>query len=115
VLDEVISTRAAKILAARFGGDLGSADWRHFGRLAGFPTRSRIGGWNRGCSPLRGCLRPADWSIRNALAFIAAVKTSIKDEAAIVRGGDPEREGEGGDPMPPLRPLAEFHSDARYA
>ena len=36
VLDEAFSTRAAKLLAERFGGDLGSADWRHFGRLAGF-------------------------------------------------------------------------------
>jgi RepB DNA-primase from phage plasmid len=36
VLDEIISTRAAKELARRFGGDLSSADWRHFGRLAGF-------------------------------------------------------------------------------
>jgi hypothetical protein len=29
-------TVAAKILAERFGGDPNSADWRHFGRLAGF-------------------------------------------------------------------------------
>jgi hypothetical protein len=50
-----------------------------------------------------------------ALAFIAEVKTSLKDEALIAGGSDPEREGEGGDPKPPLRPLAEFHSDARYA
>jgi len=36
VFDEAVSTRAAKLLAERYGGDLGSADWRHFGRLAGF-------------------------------------------------------------------------------
>jgi len=35
-LDEAASTRAAKLLAQRYGGDPGSADWRHFGRLAGF-------------------------------------------------------------------------------
>ena len=29
-------TVVAKILAERFGGDPNSADWRHFGRLAGF-------------------------------------------------------------------------------
>ena len=29
-------TVAAKILAEKFGGDPNSADWRHFGRLAGF-------------------------------------------------------------------------------
>ena len=43
VLDEAPSTHAAKILAARFGGDLGSADWRHFGRLAGFTNPKPIG------------------------------------------------------------------------
>jgi hypothetical protein len=36
VLDATMSTRAAKHLAERFGGDPSSADWRHFGRLAGF-------------------------------------------------------------------------------
>jgi hypothetical protein len=50
-----------------------------------------------------------------ALTFVSEVKTSLKDAAAIAREGDPAREGEGGDPMPPLRPLTEFHSDARYA
>jgi hypothetical protein len=35
-------TVAAKILAERFGGDPNSADWRHFGRLAGF-TGSQMG------------------------------------------------------------------------
>jgi hypothetical protein len=33
------STQAAKCLAQRFGGDPSSADWRHFGRLAGFTNR----------------------------------------------------------------------------
>src|SRR6266446_2658648 len=36
VLDTAMSTHAAKLLAERFGGDPSSADWRHFGRLAGF-------------------------------------------------------------------------------
>jgi hypothetical protein len=38
-LDHNMSTWAAKELAKRFGGDLSSADWRHFGRLAGFTNR----------------------------------------------------------------------------
>ena len=32
---------AARKLAERFGGDPGAADWRHFGRLAGFTNRKR--------------------------------------------------------------------------
>jgi RepB DNA-primase from phage plasmid len=38
-LDRNLSTWAAKELAKRFGGDLSSADWRHFGRLAGFTNQ----------------------------------------------------------------------------
>ena len=36
VLEATLSTHAAKHLAERFVGDPASADWRHFGRLAGF-------------------------------------------------------------------------------
>jgi RepB DNA-primase from phage plasmid len=43
ILDAAAGTRAAKQLAERFEGDPSSADWRHFGRLAGFtnPKRER--------------------------------------------------------------------------
>ena len=37
--DHTFSTQAAKELARRFGGDPSSADWRHFGRLAGFTNQ----------------------------------------------------------------------------
>jgi len=39
ILPKHLSTLAARLLATRFGSDLGSADWRHFGRLAGFTNR----------------------------------------------------------------------------
>lgn len=39
VLPKAESTLAARALAERFGGDKGAADWRHFGRLAGFTNR----------------------------------------------------------------------------
>jgi hypothetical protein len=39
VLGKVLSTSVAKALARKFSGDQGSADWRHFGRLAGFTNR----------------------------------------------------------------------------
>ena len=38
-LDKEVSTAAARALADKFGGDQGAADWRHFGRLAGFTNR----------------------------------------------------------------------------
>ena len=36
VLPRALSTAAARVLAARFRGDPGAADWRHFGRMPGF-------------------------------------------------------------------------------
>ncbi|MBL8237275.1 MAG: RepB family DNA primase [Bryobacterales bacterium] len=39
ILPPRLSTLAARALAERFGGDKGAADWRHFGRLAGFTNR----------------------------------------------------------------------------
>ncbi|MCZ2076314.1 MAG: RepB family DNA primase [Bryobacterales bacterium] len=41
ILDKRMSTSAAKALAEKFRGDPGAADWRHFGRLAGFVNRKR--------------------------------------------------------------------------
>lgn len=38
-LNAHIATCTAKILAGDYDGDFGSADWRHFGRLAGFTNR----------------------------------------------------------------------------
>jgi hypothetical protein len=39
VLPKELSTLAARLLARRFLGDPASADWRHYGRLAGFTNR----------------------------------------------------------------------------
>ena len=38
-LDSELGTAAARALAERFGADTGAADWRHYGRLAGFANR----------------------------------------------------------------------------
>jgi hypothetical protein len=38
-LDSELGTVVARTLAERFGGDTGAADWRHYGRLAGFANR----------------------------------------------------------------------------
>src|SRR5271157_5893955 len=38
-LPKDLGTAAARALAREFGGDLGAADWRHFGRLTGFTNR----------------------------------------------------------------------------
>ena len=57
LFDRTFSTQAAKELARRFGGDPSSADWRHFGRLAGFTNQKPKRRLRNGLSPfvrLRG-------------------------------------------------------------
>src|ERR1039457_3666856 len=39
ILSRGLGTAAARALAQEYDGDLGAADWRHFGRLAGFTNR----------------------------------------------------------------------------
>lgn len=50
-LPPAVATTAAKRLAQEYGGDPNSADWRHFGRLAGFTNRKPIHQDERGRSP----------------------------------------------------------------
>lgn len=50
-LTPAVATAAAKHLAQEYGGDPNSADWRHFGRLAGFTNRKPIHLDERGRSP----------------------------------------------------------------
>jgi len=38
-LAPALATQAARELATRYGGDMASADWRHYGRLAGLTNR----------------------------------------------------------------------------
>lgn len=41
ILPQRLSTLAARTIAEKFDGDRGAADWRHFGRLAGFTNRKQ--------------------------------------------------------------------------
>jgi hypothetical protein len=53
VLSRALSTQAAKELARRFRADPSSADWRHFGRLAGFANQKPHRRLANGLAPLR--------------------------------------------------------------
>jgi hypothetical protein len=111
VLDEVTSTRAAKLLAERYGGDLGSADWRHFGRLAEFTNPKPSRRLASGLQPFARLLSASGQVYRQAPRFIAEVRTALTGEATVASGGAEDAAGQGALELPPL---AEFHSDARY-
>jgi hypothetical protein len=114
VLDEATSTRAAKLLAERYGGDLGSADWRHFGRLAGFTNPKPNRRLESGLQPFARLLEASGQVYRQAPLFIAEVRAPLAGEAAMVGGDAQDGVGQGAPELPPIKPLAEFHDDPHY-
>jgi RepB DNA-primase from phage plasmid len=113
VLDKATSTRAAKLLAERYGGDPGSADWRHFGRLAGFTNPKPNRRLESGLQPFARLLEASGQVYRQAPVFIAEVRAARADEDAIV-GDTQDGVGQGAPELPPIKPLAEFHDDPHY-
>ena len=83
-LPKDLGTAAARVLAREFGGDLGAADWRHFGRLGGFTNRkpSRRGAdW---LYPFVRVIEATGSTYPAAERFLATVKRQL-DEANRVR------------------------------
>ena len=111
-LDHNTSTWAAKELAKRFGGDLSSADWRHFGRLAGFTNRKPERLLPNGLAPFVR-LRQCEGSTYDAAhEFLEGVK-SLAEKAVSERASrTTSRPGLNGNPV---QSLSEFHHGARYA
>jgi hypothetical protein len=112
LLDEVTSTRAAKALAQRFGGDLSSADWRHFGRLAGFTNPKRERQLLSGMQPFARLIESSGCVYSQATAFIAEVRATLQAETV---SRTRKRVGEGSANGSQLRSLKDFHDDPRYA
>jgi hypothetical protein len=79
-LEPSVATAAGKHLARLYGGDLGSTDWRHLGRLAGFtnqkPQRRTPGGyapWVKIVYTHPGLARNADRLLQSAIQLPAAL------------------------------------------
>src|SRR5277367_1957600 len=77
ILEAKKSTRVAKLLAERFGGDPSSADWRHFGRLAGFtnPKPERL--LASGIRPFARLLEASGQVYRQAPKLIAEIRVPL--------------------------------------
>jgi hypothetical protein len=78
-LEPCIATAVARQLARTYGGDPGSADWRHMGRLAGFtnqkPIRRNHGGdapWVKIVHSQAGLAPNADALVKSALHELSA-------------------------------------------
>jgi hypothetical protein len=112
-LDRDMSSRAAKELAKRFDGDLSSADWRHFGRLAGFTNRKPERLLTNGLAPFVR-LRQCEGEIYEAAhEFLEQVK-SLTEKSVFVKRSELIL-SRLASTQNPVRPLAEFHHNSRYA
>ncbi len=80
ILPKHLSTFAARLLASRFGGDPASADWRHYGRLAGFTNRKDKYRRRDGTFPYVRLHEATGAVYSKAVAFLAEVRTLYESE-----------------------------------
>jgi DNA primase RepB-like protein len=78
-LAKEVSTAAARALAEKFGGDRGAADWRHFGRLAGFTNRkAKYLDVSTGLYPFVHLIEALGGVYSEAERFLASVKCDLE-------------------------------------
>src|SRR5260370_23165615 len=112
ISDRTFSTQAAKELARRFGGDPSSADWRHFGRLAGFTNQKLARRLPTGLPPFVQ-LREGRGGVYTAapgfLVEVIALAERTRIQTAASSHARPHLHEEL------HRPVSDFHHDPRYA
>ena len=112
-LPRELSTAAARSLAADFGGDRGAADWRHFGRLAGFVNRKLKYRRADGLFPFVRLREANDREYPEGEHFLAGVEARLR-EAALkreqARSNLPRAYSSA-----PLRDIESFRQNPSYA
>ena len=112
-LDKRTSTAAARALAEKFGGDRGAADWRHFGRLAGFTNRKPRYRQADGLYPfVRVTERNSCGVFPRASSFLAGIRPLLRQEG-------PPRSSAALHPRSninvPFKTIDDFRADPSYA
>src|SRR6202050_4487032 len=110
-LDRSMSGCASKELAKRFDGDLSSADWRHFGRLAGFTNRKPERLLPNGLAPfvrLRQCEGKTYDAAHEFLEELKSLAEKAVSERASRTTSQLKANGN------PVQCITQFHLSARY-
>jgi hypothetical protein len=110
ILNREISTRVSRELASRFGGDPSSADWRHFGRLAGFTNQKPHRRLNNGLAPFVRLKSSTGRIYGSAGEFVKAVAESASQANHAEHPNPYDATTSRSD----VRPLPDFHADPRY-
>jgi hypothetical protein len=115
-LDRELGTAVARSLAERFGGDRGAADWRHFGRLAGFANRkSKYANPASGLYPFVLLIEATGVVYPKADEFLTGLAAEVKrrnDERQLLRW---KMHQPGATSTTGEKTIDAFRSDARYA
>ncbi|MDQ2843373.1 MAG: RepB family DNA primase [Acidobacteriota bacterium] len=107
-----LSTAVAKALAAKFGGDTGAADWRHFGRLAGFTNRKlKYCDVVTGLYPFVHLIESSGREYPEAARLADAVEKEVEQRREF-RSRVTERFANGS--VRTFKTIDEFRADARY-
>jgi RepB DNA-primase N-terminal domain len=80
ILTKELSTAAARALAEKFGGDKGAADWRHFGRLAGFTNRKEKYRNLEGAYPIVKLVEVNGQIYEQAQRFLASLEVAFNKQ-----------------------------------
>lgn len=115
-LDKEVSTAAARALAEKFDGDRGAADWRHFGRLAGFTNRKRsYQDAKTGLFPFVKLIEADGITYAAAPRFLAGVKEALEKHKAERQGSQNRMASPCSRVRASLRPIDAFRSNPKYA
>lgn len=108
-LPKELSSAVARSLAEKFGGDLGSADWRHFGRLAGFVNRKEKHRGEDGMFPFVRIVESHPGLVyREAAGFVRGVEAALAQRQQPVPTVSPVRL------LSAVKSLEDFHTDPKY-
>lgn len=112
-LSKELSTAVARELATKFGGDRGAADWRHFGRLAGFTNRKDKYRDKSGLYPFVLLREHSGSSYDAAPQLIAEVRSHLEAER-VERQKTAQINSARTVTPGPLKSIETFRSDVRY-
>ena len=115
VLNKGLGTVVARALAEKFGGDIGAADWRHYGRLSGFANRkAKHYDVASGLYPFVKVIECRGTVYRAAETFLGEV-VSRTDEQRQAEVEQRTARGRKSQPFPgPLKSIDAFRGDPRY-
>lgn len=114
VLPKETSSAVARALAEKFGGDLRSADWRHFGRLAGFTNQKEKHRMPSGLFPFVRIVESHPFPYAQAGRFVGEVEQAMETKAVAVARSLAAMRLRDGSGEVAVKTISDFHADARY-